>query len=338
MAAATAMSLSLALICADIANAAEMASGYAATAQKDEGQGGQDGQPQQRGEIRRPSNTACAIVGIVVGVIAGALLGRSRRNGGDGFSGTAAVIGGAGAALICHAVRWRSVAREDQDDVNRRVAAMTLDQSATNQSYTSPITGKTYSITAGEASYRENNIEYTTITNVDLPQRGYKVSATPYRVNTAVLNLRGTPGSETSDRITGAFYQNDMVETLSETPDGQWVLVSYQGVGYGWVARRYLAPVNIPYEQISFARPAPPPAPGASAAPPPPPPAATRRGRARRPVATGPILVARMTTLPPTRSQRVRTQMPCRNYTVAEGQRSDRNRSCMAAHGLVMMG
>jgi hypothetical protein len=333
--------LSLALICSDTAIAAEAASSVAAAGQKDEGQPDQQAGSPQRGEIRRPSNALCAGVGIVVGLIAGALLGRSRRNGGDGFSGTAAAIGGVGSALICRAVRWRSVAREDQEDVNRRVGSMTLDPNANVQTYRSPATGKTYTITAGETTYRNNNTEFTTLADVDSPRQGYKITVTPYVVTAAVLNLRSTPGTETSDRVTGAFYQNDFIESLAETPDGQWVLVGFDGVGYGWVSRRYLVPATIAFERITFARPAPPPAPGAVAiAAVAPPRRTTRRGRGARraPVARGPIQVARMTTVPPTRTQRVRAQMACRNFTVAEGQRSDSNRSCAGPRGAVLMG
>jgi hypothetical protein len=337
----TSMAALLAVISTDVAGAAASTAGLAAGAQDEARRGA------QRGEIRRPSRALCAGVGIVLGLVAGAIFGRSRRNGGDGFSGTAAAVGGIGSALICNAIRWRSVRREDQEEVTRKVAAMTLESSPTQQTYRSPVTGETYTITPGEVTYRENNdTQYTTIADVDLPQRGYKISTVAYQVNTAVLNLRATPGSETSDRITGAFYHNDMVETLSETPDGQWVLVAYDGVGYGWVSRRYLVPASVPYGEITFARPASPQqaatAAAAASAPPPPPPRATpRRGRRARPAAPPPrprtLILARMTTVPLTRTVQVRgQQMPCRAMAVANQQnQSDRRRSCVGAGGLI---
>lgn len=331
---------SFALASADIASAGEASASLAA---------GATAESAQRGEIRRPSRALCTGVGIVVGLIAGAVLGRSRRRGGDGFSDTAAVVGGVGAGLICRSIRWRSVAREDQDDVSRKVAMMTLEANPTIQTYRSPTTGQVYTITPGEVTYREiNNSQYTTITNVDLPQRGYKISHIPYRVNTAVLNLRATPGSETSDRITGAFYRNDMIETLSETPDGQWVLVGYQGVGYGWVSRRHLTPVNIPYEQITFDRPGPAATPDeiAAASAPPRPAARTtpRRGRGRaraRAAPAGPVFVARrITVTPATRTAQVRgQQMPCRNTAVSnQTNQSDRHRGCVRPGGVIDFG
>lgn len=42
--------------------------------------------------------------------------------------------------------------------------------------------------------------------------------------------------------------------------------------------------------------------------------------------------------LPPTRTQRVRTQMRCRQFTVAESGSSDRHRSCQGQNGMVTMG
>jgi Bacterial SH3 domain len=325
VAAASSIALAFALLSADIARAAEVAAVHS--------------EQSQRGEVRRQRNLVCGIGGVVLGIAAGLIFGNRR----DGFNENAAIIGGGGAALICGAV-WSSVAREDQDDVNRKVGEMTLDPNATTQTYTSAVTGRTYTITAGETTYRTRNNEFTTIAEVDAPQRGYKVSSAPYQVNAAVLNLRATPGSETSDRITGAFYRNDIVQSLSESPDGQWVLVGYDDVGYGWVARRYLLPVATRYDQISFARPAPPLTPAeiatASAPPPPPPRAVPRRGRTRaRPAPATPVAVARrMTTVPPTRTQQVRTQMACRQMGVSDGQRSDRNRSCAGPRGAILMG
>jgi hypothetical protein len=340
----TCVFLSLTLVCSDIAIAAEASASVAAAGE--EAANAQSSSP--RGEIRRPSRALCAGVGLVVGLLAGALLGRSRRSGGDGFSDSAAVVGGVGAALICGAIRWRSVAREDQDDVNRRVAAMTLDPNATTQTYRSSITGKTYTITPSQTSYRNANNEFTTATEVDAPQRDYKVTSTPFRVDTAVLNLRGTPGSETSDRITGAFYRNDFVQSFAESPDGQWVLVGFDNVGYGWVSRRYLLPATISYDRITFARPGPPATPeviaAANAPPPAPVRAAPRRGRgrarARAPATpTGPIFVARrMAALPQVHTQRVRVQMPCRQYSVAEAGVSDRHRACQGSHGMAQLG
>ena len=324
VAAASSIALAFSLLCADIARAAEVAA---------------HSEQQRRGEVRRQRNLVCGIGGVVLGIAAGLIFGNRR----DGFNENAAIIGGSGAALICGAV-WNSVAREDQDGVNRKVGEMTLDPNATTQTYTSSVTGKTYTITAGETTYRSRNNEFTTITDVDAPQRGYKVSSAPYQVNAAVLNLRATPGSETSDRITGAFYRNDIVQSLSESPDGQWVLVGFEDVGYGWVSRRYLLPVTTPYDQISFARPAPRLTDieiAAASAPPPPPRPAQRRSRtrARTPAPATPVFVARrLTTTPATRTQQVRIQQACRQFSVSDGQRSARNRSCEAAGGLVQIG
>lgn len=336
---AVSLVLSSALVCVDIASAAEIATtATVAAEQKDEAGAGQQ---TQRGQVRRRRNLVCGGIGVVLGIGAGILFGNRR----DGFNENAALIGGVGSALICGAV-WSSVAREDQDDVNRRVGAMTLDPTTTTQTYRSPTTGKTYTITASETIYRNGNNEFTTITDVDAPQRGYKVSVAPYQVSTAVLNLRATPGSETSDRITGAFYRNDVVQSLAESPDGQWVLVGFEDVGYGWVSRRYLLPVTTAYDQITFARPAPPLTPAeiasASAPPPPPPPRApARRGRSRaRPAApSGPVFVARrMTTQPAVHTQRVNVRMACRQVTVTEGRRSDRNNACAGPGGSVQVG
>ena len=334
------LTVSLAMVSADIAGAAASV----ATAQNDQ-------RGAERGEIRRPSRALCAIGGIVIGVAAGLLFGRSRQRGGDGFSDTAAVVGGVGSALICNAIRWRSVQREDQEEVSRKVATMTLESNPTAQTYRSPVTGQTYTITPGEITYRENNnTRYTTIADVDLPQRGYKITNLPFQVNAPVLNLRATPGSETSDRITGAFYRNDIIQALSETPDGQWILVGYEGVGYGWVSRRYLLPVATSYAQLVFARPAPPlTAAEIAAASAPRPPVRQprpRRGRAQRaraatPAVTSPIFVARrMTTLPATRTAQVRAQqMPCRSMSVANQQsQSDQHRGCQRAGGMIDFG
>ena len=327
---ATSILLSVLLISADVAVAAQ---------KNDEPAPAPAGA--QRSTVRRPSNALCTGIGLVVGLIAGALLGNRRR--GDGFNETGALIGGVGATLICRAVRWRSVDDRDQQNVNQEVATMTADPNATSRTYRSPTTGITYTITAGETSYRNVNTEITTLTTVDAPQRGYKVTSYAYRVNAMVLNLRGTPGSETSDRITGAFYQNDLIEGLSETPDGQWVLVGYDNVGYGWVSRRYLLPVPMT-DQIVFDRPGPPQTQVAVAAPPPPPPPppaarSRRRGRAATPARppAGPVLVrARMTTVPATQTQRVRgAQMACHSYTVRNGGQSDTNRGCRGAGGAV---
>jgi uncharacterized protein YcfJ len=334
------LTVSLAMVSADLGGAA------ASAAQNDQ-------RGSQRGEIRRPSRALCAIGGVVIGVAAGLLFGRSRRRGGDGFSDTAAVVGGVGSALICNAIRWRSVQREDQEEVSRKVATMTLEANPTVQTYRSPVTGQIYTITPGEITYRENNnTQYTTIADVDMPQRGYKITNLPFQVNAAVLNLRATPGSETSDRITGAFYRNDIIQALSETPDGQWVLVGYEGVGYGWVSRRYLLPVATAYAQLVFARPAPPltAAEIAAASAPPPPPARpvrqARRGRGQRaraatPAVTSPIFVARrMTATPATRTAQVRNQqMPCRSVAVGNQQsQSDQHRGCQRAGGMIDFG
>ena len=327
VAAATAIGLSFSLVYADLASARTLTD--AASAAQEQGQA--EAPPPAQGEIRSRNHT-CGLVGALVGGIAGLAFG-NRRNG--GFNTGAALIGGAASALICGAA-WRSVHRRDRDEVNRRVAAMTVDPNATTQTYTSAVTGKTYTITAGETTYRQENAEFTTIQEVAAPQMGAKISATPYRVVTPLLNLRATPGAEIG-RITGAFYQGDVIESLSETPDGQWVLVGYQNIGYGWVARRFLEPVSGPRDQLLFAVPGPPPAAAAPVR------TAARQHRGRAAAEARPTnLVSsqprRITATPQTRTQTVQAQMVCRAFTVSEGRRSDRNPSCTASRGAVQMG
>lgn len=338
---ATSLGVSLFLVHSDLASAAigqdtRLQTAQIQDANKVQPLGQNSAPPPQQGQIRRPSNALCAGVGLVVGAIFGAIFGGGRRR--DGFNETAAAAGGLGSALICRSVRWRSVHRRDQDEVNRRVAAMTVDPTAAVQTYTSDVTGKTYTITPGETTYRSVEAEYTTIEAVDAPQLGSKISATPYRVTTAVLNLRASPGTEATDRITGAFYQGDVIESLSETPDGQWVLVGYQNVGYGWVARRYLEPVSGPRDQLIFAVPGTPPPPQAA-----PPTRTASRQRQRRPAANPPptTLVSaprRISAPPPTRTHMVQSQMVCRAIAVSEGRRTDRHPSCTASRGAVLMG
>jgi len=294
---------------------------------------GQDPPTQQQVEVRRRNNLLCTGLGIIGGLVLGRLLG-SRR---DHFNETAAVAGGIGTAAICHAALWRSVDRRDQDEVNRRVAAMTTDPAATSQTYTSETTRKSYTITTGETTYRATSAEFTTINEVMVPQLGAKISATPYRVVTAVLNLRASPGTEPNDTVTGAFYQGDVVESMSETADGQWVLVGYQSVGYGWVARRFLEPVGGLRDQLVFAVPGAPPAPVVAAA-------RSAPARGRRRAAPAPTMqpvsapVRRMTTAPVTRVQTVQAQMACRGFTVSDGRRSDQHSSCTGSRGAILIG
>lgn len=294
---------------------------------------GQDPPTQQQVDVRRRNNLLCTGLGIIGGLVLGRLLG-SRR---DRFNETAAVAGGIGTAAICHAALWRSVDRRDQDEVNRRVASMTSDPAAGSQTYTSETTRKSYTITSGETTYRATSAEFTTINEVVVPQLGAKISATPYRVVTAVLNLRASPGTEPNDTVTGAFYQGDVVESLSETADGQWVLVGYQNVGYGWVARRFLEPVGGLRDQLVFAVPGAPPAPVAAARP-----APARAGRRR--AAPAPTMqmasapIRRMTTAPVTRVQTVQAQMACRGFTVSDGRRSDQHSSCTGSRGAILIG
>lgn len=293
--------------------------------------------PQGRVERRRGSRGLCAGIGIVVGAILGGIFGSGRSR--DGFNETAAVAGGVGTSMICRSVRWRSVHRRDQDEVNRRVAAMTVDPSSASQSYSSDVTGKTYNITAGERTYQSVDAEFTTIEQVAAPQMGANISATPYRVTASALNLRASPGTDEEDRITGAFYQGDVIESLSETPDGQWVLVGYQNVGYGWVARRFLEPVAGPRDQLVFAVPGEPPPPPQAA----PVRAAPRQRRAGTAAPSRPTTLAaapprRISAPPPTRTQMVRTQMVCRGFTVSDGRRSDRHNSCAGPRGQIQIG
>jgi hypothetical protein len=331
---AIAFAMAILLVQADVASSSEAIEGAAGG-----GNGigaGPEAPTQQQVEVRRRNNVLCTGLGILGGLLFGALLGSRRR----GFNETAAVAGGVGTAMICHAALWRSVDRRDQDEVNRRVAAMTSDPNATSQAYTSETTRKSYTITTGETTYRATSAEFTTINEVSIPQQGAKISATPYRVTAAVLNLRASAGTEPNDTVTGAFYQGDVVESLSETADGQWVLVGYQNVGYGWVARRFLEPVGGPRDQLIFAAPGAPP-PRVAAAPPAPVRVAGRRRGAAAPAPTMQLVAAsarRMTTPPATRVQTVQAQMACRGFTVSDGHRSDQHASCTAAHGAILIG
>ncbi|HEX8653907.1 MAG TPA: SH3 domain-containing protein [Allosphingosinicella sp.] len=293
--------------------------------------------PQGQVRRRRGSRGLCAGIGIVVGAIFGGIFGSGRRR--DGFNEQAAIAGGVGTSLICRSVRWRSVHRRDQEEVNRRIAAMTVDPAAANQAYRSETTGKSYNIVVGERTYQSVDAEFTTIEQVAPPQMGANISATPYRVTAAVLNLRSSPGTETGDRVTGAFYQGDVIESMSETPDGQWVLVGYQNVGFGWVARRFLAPISGPRDQLVFAVPGEPPPPQVA-------PARTasrqRRGGTATPSRPTNLVSSpprRIAAAPATRTQTVRAQMVCRGFTVTnDRQRSDSHRSCAGPRGQIQIG
>lgn len=323
-----------ALIQADFASAKEAvaAATWSASAA---GPGPETPTLQHQVEVRRRNNILCTGLGIVGGLLIGALL-RGRRRG---INENAVILGGVGTALICHAALWRSVDRRDQDAVNQRVATMTSDPTVTTQTYTSETTRKSYTITSGETTYRATSAEFTTINEVDVPQQGAKISATPYRVVTQVLNLRASAGVEASV-VTGAFYQGDLVESLSESADGQWVLVGYQNVGYGWVARRFLEPAGGARDQLVFAVPGPPPPPVVATRPAPAR-VATRHRRSAGPAATMQLASAparRMTTLPQTRVQTVSAQMACRSFSVSDGRRSDQHASCMGPHGATLIG
>jgi hypothetical protein len=285
-------------------------------------------------------NGLCGALGVVAGLIAGVLFG-GRRNG--GFNPAAGLVAGLATGVVCHAVRWRSVHRRDQDEVNRRVAAMTVDPSQNAQTYTSAVTGTTYQISAEATTYQAGNVEITTIEEVEAPQQGSKLVTTPLRVTSEALNLRASPGTAANDVVTGSFRQGNIVEGLSETPDGQWVLLAYQGIGYGYVSRRFLEPVYGSRENLTYAEPGPP-----IVIPPPAPP---RRPQARRgargraaappprpqpaPMIAAPAMAAR-TGPPRTRVQTVSAQMPCRNITVAAA-RSDRHQACSGPRGAVAM-
>jgi hypothetical protein len=322
------LGVTLSFLNADVARADALA--LAIEQDKDMAQQG-NAPPPPQGEIRRASPGTCAAIGAIVGGIAGMIFGNARNGG---FNTGAALIGGGGAGLICGAVRWRSVHRRDQDEVNRRVAAMTVSANAGAQTYTSEATGKTYTITPGETTFRQADAEFTTIEQVDAPQMGSKLSATPYRVVTALLNLRASPGTETG-RVTGAFYQGDVIESMSETADGQWVLVGYQNVGFGWVARRYLEPITEPRDRLIFAVPGMP-----QAAPAAPTRTAARQRRGAAAARPTNLVAAprRITATPSTRTQTVSAQMVCRSIMVSEGRRSDRHPSCTGPRGSVLMG
>ena len=330
---ATAIALTFSVVHADVAVAGSGVGAGDIAQDKDDPSGGQAAQRPQ-GELRRPSRGLCAGIGILVGGVLGAIFGGGRR--GDGFNESAAILGGAGATLICGSVRWRSVHRRDQDEVNRRLATMTVDPNATSQTYASAATNRSYTMTlARETTYRTENAEYTTIQEVEPPPMGAKTSATIYRVTSTALNLRATPGTGAGDRITGAFYQGDAIESMSETSDGQWVLVGYQSVGYGWVARRFLEPVYAPRDTLVLAVPGQAPVP--EAAPPVRPASGGRRAR-RAPAPSRPAQLVsapprRITATPPTRTATVQSQMPCRAATVTDNRRRSDQRSFCTGPG-----